>query len=121
MLVQLDCAADYTAIVMEAAVPIRIAEHQVWSTIRAVLIGAVKETAEIWLNSQHVEVVASRGKARGDSWIVTRIESDKGEGKRCQIIEAPVAIAQIDIVGIRLKTFIDPIHSSIEVLGVGHI
>src|SRR6266550_2200004 len=113
MLVQLNRAADDAGIILEMAVPICIAEHEIRGAIRAMFVGALKETAKIRLNSEHVEVVPSRCKARSDGWIVTRVQADKGKVKRCQIFEAAFAVAQIEIVGIRLEARIAAVHGSV--------
>src|SRR5215472_5240349 len=47
MLVQLNRPSDHVAIVLETAVPIRVAEHEIGGTVRAVLVGTVEETAEV--------------------------------------------------------------------------
>ena len=60
MLVQLNGAAHHAAIILKMAVPIRVAEHDIRSAVRAMLIGAVEETAKIRLNAQYVEVVPAR-------------------------------------------------------------
>ena len=52
MLVQLDHAAHHAAIILKMAVPIRVAEDDIRSTVGAVLIGGVKEAAKIRLNAQ---------------------------------------------------------------------
>ena len=50
MLVQLNDAAHDATIIVKVAVPICMTEHDIRSAVRAMLIGRVKETAEIWLN-----------------------------------------------------------------------
>src|ERR1700730_82959 len=121
MLVQLNATAHHAAIVLETGVPIRVGEHEIRGAVGAMLIGAVEETAKIRLNPEYVKVVPTRCKARGAGWILTCIQPDKGEAKCCQAIEAAVAIAQVDIVGIRLKPGIDPILGSIEAPALRHI
>src|SRR5271168_4907630 len=46
MLVQPNDAADNPQIALEMGAPIRVAEHYIWSAVRAVLVGGVKETAK---------------------------------------------------------------------------
>src|SRR6202022_1716017 len=121
MLAQLNHAAHHASIVLEAAVPIRIAEHEKRGAVGAVLIGTVEETAKVRLNPEYVEVVSSRCKARGGGWVLARVQPYKDEIKSCQIIEAAVAIAQIVLVGIRLDSRIEPVLGSVEVLGLRHI
>ena len=50
MLVQLNHTAHHAAIVLKMAVPICVAEHDIRSAVRAMLIGGVEETAKIRLN-----------------------------------------------------------------------
>ena len=51
MFVHLDDAAQHAVIIVEMGVPVRVAEHDVRSAIRPVLIGAVEETAQIGTNA----------------------------------------------------------------------
>ena len=51
MLVQPDRAAYHAAIVLKMAVPIRVSEDDVGSTVWAVFVRPVKKTAKIWLYS----------------------------------------------------------------------
>jgi hypothetical protein len=50
MLVQLDRAAHYAAVILKMAVPIGVSEHDIRSAVRAALVRCVNETAEIRLN-----------------------------------------------------------------------
>src|SRR5215469_11145012 len=121
MLVQLDDPAYYIAVILKAAVPVGKAEHQIRRAIRTALIRRAKKAAKIGMNLEHIEVVASCGKAVRDRWIATRIQAHKSEIERGQILKAVVAIPQIDIVGIRLKSRILPVRRSIQVFGLRHI
>src|SRR4030081_1975811 len=103
MLAHLNHVAHHTLIVLEKTGPIRVAEHEKRGAVGAVLIGAVEEAAKVRVDPEHVEVVPSRRKARGGGWILARVQPYKDETKSCQILEAAVAIAQIEIVGIRLE------------------
>lgn len=51
MFVQLDDAADNASIILKTSVPIRIAEHDIWSAMGAMLIGGMNEPAEIRLKA----------------------------------------------------------------------
>ena len=73
------------------------------------------------MNPEHVEVVPGRCKAHGGGWILARVQPYKDEIKSCQAIEAAVAIAQIEIVGIRLESRIEPVLGSVEVLDLRYI
>ncbi len=50
-LLSLNNTAHHAAIIPEMAVPICVAEHDIRSAVRAMLIGAVEETAKIRLNA----------------------------------------------------------------------
>ena len=70
MLVQLNNPTHNAAIVLKMGVPIRVGEHNIRSTIWAMLVGGVKETAKERLNAQCVEVVPRRFEDPGGDWIV---------------------------------------------------
>ena len=73
------------------------------------LIGCVKETAKIGMNAQHVEVIPCRCVIQSADRILARIESHSRTMLISrQILEAAVAIAQIEIVGIRLPASLSP-------------
>ena len=76
MLVQSDHAAHHPAISLKTAVPVSVGEHDVRSAVRTMLIGPVKEAAQIWLNSEHVEVVPGHLQDPGAGWIFARIQAD---------------------------------------------
>src|ERR1700730_1426563 len=50
MFVELNDTAHHTSIVLKMAVPKRVGEHDIRGAVGAMLIGTVKETAEIRLN-----------------------------------------------------------------------
>ena len=58
---------------------------------------------------------------RGEGWIVARVQPDEGELKCGQAVEGAVAIAQVEIVGIRLEAGIDPVPRSPEALRLRHV
>ena len=58
MFVEPDHASHHSGIVLKVGVPVRVAEHQVRRAVRTVLVGGVKEAAQIRLNVQRVEVVS---------------------------------------------------------------
>ncbi len=64
------------------------------------LIARVKEMAEIRVKAQGVEVISAGFLDPDTGWIVPRIQHHSGEVIRHQPIEAVVAVAQIEIVGI---------------------
>ena len=73
--------------------PIGVAQHEIRRAVGTVLIGAVEETSKMRLESQHVEVVPGRAKARGEGWILARVQPDERELKGGQAVESAVAVA----------------------------
>jgi len=102
MLVQADDAADDGAIVLKLAMPIRVGEHDIRSAVGATLIGRLNEPAQIRLNAQCVEVIPAHSIEIDAGWILASVEAALQDGVSGQGIEAAIAIAQIEIVGIRL-------------------
>ena len=66
------------------------------------LIGIVEETAKIRLNAQYSEVVSAHQVDPGAGWIFARVEASQSDVISRQTIKAAIAIAQLEIVGIRL-------------------
>src|ERR1700734_2741434 len=56
MAIELDHPADDSAIVLEMGVPVLIAQHDVGRAVGRALIGSMEKVAQIWLQSQPVEV-----------------------------------------------------------------
>ena len=102
MLVHLNSTAKHAAIILKMGVPIPVAEHDKRSAVGAMLIGGVEETAKIRLNAQCVEVVPAGFIEPRAGWMIPRIQTCLFGVNRCQIIKAAVAIAQVEIIGIRL-------------------
>ena len=74
------------------------------------------------MNAQHVEVIPCRCEAVCGNRILARIESHSQDHVESgQILEAAVAIAQIDVVGIRLPCRVVPVMSSVEAPGLRHV
>src|SRR5690242_18818709 len=53
MFVELNSASYYGRIVVEAGMPIRVAEDSIGRAIHSVLIGAMKKAPAVWLQSEH--------------------------------------------------------------------
>src|SRR5580658_1948222 len=122
MLVEADLTADDARIALEAGVPISVSENDIRGAVGAALIGGMEEAAEIGMNPQHVEVVAGGCKAVCVSQILARVQTDAQDHvEGCQILEAVVTIAQVEIVGIRLPGRIVAEVGSVRVLGLGHV
>src|ERR1019366_5073943 len=102
MLVHLNDTAHHATIVLKMAVPVRVGEHDIGSAVRAMLVEAVEEAAEIRLNAQRVEVVSGHFIAPDLGRAFARIQPYRGGVKSCQTVKAARAIAQVQIVGIRL-------------------
>src|SRR5690242_18646982 len=122
MLVHPDNTAYDTTVVLKMRMPIRVTEHYVWRAVRAMLIGVVEDAAKIGLNAQYVEVVPAHDIDPGAGGIFARVQSHLIDGKACQAVEAAVAIAQIEIVGIGLVhgTFVSVL-DSVEAFRARHV
>lgn len=94
MFVQLDNAAHYATIIAEMAVPICVAEHDIWSAACAMLIGGVKETAKMRPNLQCVKVVPACLHAPDTRWTFVRVQRYLRNRIGYQTIKAVVAVAQ---------------------------
>ena len=115
MLVDLNGAAHCGSITLETGVPIRVCEHDVGHAVRPVLIGGMEESAEIRMNAQHVEVVSRRCKAVRRKHILACIQAHaEGEIKGRKLFKAAVAIAQIQIVWIRLPCGVVAVLRSVQ-------
>src|SRR5277367_6838883 len=100
MLVDLNDSTHHTAVVVKAAMPEGVGEHQIRGAVRSVLVGGVEESPKIRLKPQHIEVVPCRRIARGSGWIFARVESDEDHIESCKVLEAVIAIAEIKVVAI---------------------
>ncbi len=108
MLVQLNHAAHHGTIILKTAVPICVWEHDIRGAVGAMLIGAVEETTKIRLNAQYVEVVPAHFVDPRAGWIFARVQPCLIDAVSCQVIKAVVAIAQIEVVGVRLRRDVIP-------------
>ena len=102
MLVHLNNTAHHSPIILEMSVPKRVGEHDIRSAVRAMLIGGVEEMAKIRLKAQCVEVVPASFLDPGPRWTLARIQPGLSDVISHEIVKAVVAVAQIEIVGIRL-------------------
>src|SRR5216683_2482817 len=93
MLVELNRATHNLAVILKMGVPIRVGQHHVRCAVRAVLVGAVKKTAKVWLNSQCIEVVSTHLIDPCSGWISAGVQPGLSRRGSCQIFEAAVAIA----------------------------
>ena len=100
MLVHLNCTAHHSMIIMEMSVPVRIAENDIRSAVRPVLIGGVEDTPNMRLNLQCIEIVATDKFHPNPHWIGARVQPCRGNVIGCQIFKAAVSVAQINIVRI---------------------
>src|SRR5271156_5738586 len=114
MLVHLNKPAHYASIVLKMAVPIRIAEHDIESAVRAMLIRAVEKLPKIRLNAQHIEVIPAGFVDPGRRRVFTGVEPRLRDGKSGQTVKGAVAITQIKIVRIRLEPIVATMLESIE-------
>src|SRR2546423_7219845 len=100
MLVDLNGPADHAGVVLKMRVPVTVREDDIGSAIRAVLIGGMEETAEIWLDFEYVKVIAAGFDDPGARRIGARVQARHGDAESRQGLEAAVAVADVEIVGI---------------------
>src|SRR5581483_12316539 len=103
MLVDLNRAADHGAVLVEAGVPVRVGEDDIRSAVRAALVGRVEEASQKRPNLEDVEVIPADDVRPGAGRLSAGVESDRRDAERREAVEAPIPIAEIEIVGIRLK------------------
>src|SRR5262249_27234439 len=96
---------------MKMAVPKRVAEHDIRSAVRAMLIGSVEKTAEVGLNAQSVEEVPAHLVQPGAGLISAGVQSCLLHGVSDEIHKAAVAIAEVEVVRIRLEADAFPVDS----------
>src|SRR5439155_3514333 len=89
-------AAHHAAIILETRVPARVAEHNIGSAVRAMLVGGAEEMAEIWLNAQNVEVVPAHEVDPGAGRIFSCVEARLSDVVGGQTIKAAVAVAKFE-------------------------
>ena len=73
------------------------------------------------MNPQYIKIISGRRKAVRDRRIATGIEPDKREIESRQIVEAVVAVSQVDVVRILLEPWILTICRSPQSLALRHI
>src|SRR5438876_836975 len=121
MLVQPNNAAHDATVFLKMGLPIRVTEHDVRRAVGATLIRCVEETAKIRMNAQYVEVVPGHGIGPSAGWIFACVQSYLIDGKACQTVEAAVAIAQIEIVQVRLPhVMFVSVLDSVKAFCLGH-
>ena len=114
--VDLNAPPYHSGVVMEVAMPVGVAEHDVRCAIRTLLIGGVEEAAEMRLHAEEVEVVAARQIGPCGRWMGAGIDADRADDlKEQQAIEAVIPVAQVLVVGIRLRRTLEALHH-VEVL-----
>jgi hypothetical protein len=121
VLVDLDRLPHNTGIALKMAMPVRVTQHHVGSAVRAVLIGSVKKTPELRLNAHRVEVVAAREVRPRSRWIPAGIHAHGAHDVvRDHALERPIPVAQIHIIGIRLRRVLQTLNH-VEILRIRHI
>src|ERR1700761_9551338 len=103
------------------AVPIRIGEHDIGRAVWAMLIGSVEETAKVRLHAQCVEVVSAGFEFPDIGWIFARVEPCLRDGPSSHIVEAVIASAKIEIIGIGVGPDAAPMLDYEKVLCLRHI
>src|SRR5215469_1728706 len=107
---------------MEMRVPIWITKDDVRCAVRTSIIGVMKKSSHIRLDSQYVKIVRARFDSPDQRWTCPRVQRNLADAESCQTIEAVVAIAHIEIVGIGLdRELIAGILEHIKALSLRHI
>lgn len=114
-------AAHHAAIILKVAVPICVGEHDKRRAVWAVLVGSVEETAKIGVNLQNVEVVSASFVRPDFGRIFARIQPRLGDGPGSYIVEAAIAPAKIEIIGIGVGPDVAPVLDDEKALCLGHI
>src|SRR5580698_5801533 len=91
------------------AVPICVGEHDIRRAVWAVLIRSVEETAKVRLNAQCVEVVSAGFVFPDIGWIFARVQACLRDGPSSHIVEAAIAPAKIEIIGIGVGPDVAPV------------
>src|SRR5262245_59836690 len=104
MLVHLNGSSDNAGITLKTAVPIGVAEHDIRSAVRTVFIGTVEETTDVRLNAQDIEIITAYFIDPEAGWVFAGIQPGLRNVIGCKTIKAAIAIAQIEIVGVRLDS-----------------
>src|SRR5262249_1400393 len=114
--------ANYSAIAGEAIAPVIVREHDIGCAVRPMLVARVKYPAEIRLDAERIEVVSAERLGPGPRRIVARIDTGLRKGVRHKTFEAAVAVAQVEIVGVRLSTVVlVGALDAVEAFGARHI
>src|ERR1700742_1200616 len=100
ILVETNNAAYHAAIILEMAVPVGVGENDVGRAVWAMLIGSMEEAAEVGVDTQYIEVVCAGFVFPHIGGIVAGVEPCLGDGPGSDIVEAVIALANIEIVGI---------------------
>src|SRR6185369_17709975 len=74
-----DGAANDGRVAVEVAVPVCIAEDDVRGAVFTLLVGRMKESAEVRLDIEGIEVVAAGHVRPGDGWVRTDVDADRAD------------------------------------------
>src|SRR5580704_4814991 len=121
MLVEPNNAAHHAAIILKMAVPICVGEYDIRRAVWAVLIGSVEETAKVRLHAQCVEVVSAGFVFPDIGWIFARVQACLRDGPSSHIVEAAIAPAKIEIIGIGVGPDVAPMLDYEKALCLRHI
>src|SRR3984957_19051184 len=121
MLVEPNHAAYHAAIILKMAVPICVGEHDIGRAVWAMLIGSVEETAKVRLHAQCIEVVSAGFVFPDIGWIFACVQPCLRDGPSSHIVEAAIAPAKIEIIGIGVGPDIAPMLDYEKTLCLRHI
>src|SRR5215470_3804346 len=107
---------------LRAWMPVRVAKDGPRRAVGATFIGSVEKATEMRLNFERVEIVAADFVDPGGGGVFARVEGGYANVVGREAFEAVVAVAQIDIIGIRLRRkMIDGALDAVEGFGLRHI
>ena len=111
----------HAAVVMELRVPEGVTQHDEGRAVHAALIGAMKEASKVRMNPQCVEVIPAHLVRPRCDGVAARFQPRRSHDVvRNQALEAVVPVAQIAIIGDRLRWKPKPLHH-VQVFRVRHV
>src|ERR1700677_348618 len=103
MLVHLDHSSYHAGVAQEMTTPKPITQHDIGAAVGTVFVAAMEKTAEIGLSAKGIEIVSAGFIKPYLNRIAAGSQSRLTEVKRQYTVEAPVPVAHIQIIGIRIQ------------------
>ena len=120
MFVQLHRTSYNRRIGREMITPVGIAQHDVRTAVGTVLIGLVKEATKVRLDTQRIEIICAGFIEPYLRRVATRGQARRGEIKREHTIKAPIPVADILVIGVRVERLV-PLLDGVEAFCIRHI